>query len=122
MSTQMPKACWGRGGATHIYWKAYLTLWFDGIRTSQTLHVYQNKATKRTPIGMCISPIWQCIGITICITVGLSALLSSIDRAMRRPLYRGLGKGLAPRFLYVCTRYLEIKNITIGAMVGKDIQ
>ena len=38
------------------------------------------------------------------IHVGLSALLGWTIRAMREPLHRGPGTGLAPRFLCVCNK------------------
>ena len=85
-----------RNGRECIYIKGVTERFgFDDRRTSQTLRIVKNKATG-TPCGMFIMYSPWCIltkdaegELYIGISVGLSALLVSTIRAMRRPFYRG---------------------------------
>ena len=94
MSILIPKAPMGRGRADIYIIRRNCTLRFWLVRTSQTLWIVKNKATG-TPHGVyCIQPSLASDGYTArCqegelytyTNVGLSALLVSTIRAMRRP-------------------------------------
>ena len=94
MSILIPKAPMGRGWADIYIIRRNCTLWFWLVRTSQTLWIVKNKATE-TPHGVyCIQPSvasdgsaarCQEVGLYTYTNVGLSTLLVSTIRAMRRP-------------------------------------
>ena len=94
MSILTPKAPTSRGWADIYIIRRNCTLWFWLVRTSQTLWIVKNKATG-TPHGVyCIQPSLASDGsaarcqegeLYTYTNVGLSALLVSTIRAMRRP-------------------------------------
>jgi len=101
----------GKRDKIHIQIKAYLNalvLTMCELRNFKLL--VKNKATG-TPLGMYYiqpslssgdSVVCRQYGILyICISVGLSALLVSTRRAMRRPTHRGTSIRLAPRSFFV---------------------
>ena len=123
----MLKAPWvGCGHGTYISKGVTERFDVDAVRISQIQTVCQNKATG-TPLGMFIytltgywrKPPWPCRVKYILIGVGLSALLVSTIRAMRRPLQRGTGLRLAPRFSCVCTRAYLRGLSSWGRLMGR---
>ena len=101
---------------------------FDGRRTSQTHRQVKNKATG-TPHGVYyyIALIGSlCLfhsgsrGIIIYIYVGLSALLVSTCRAMRRPFYRGTSSRTGSTFfIYINPELLKFLNAYYGSLYAK---
>ena len=91
----------------HIHKKAFSGRFgFDDVRTSQLQTVSQKQSNGNAPRDVysqaqcfllrswSVEKRWYIISIS----VGLSTLLVSTNGAMRRPLHRGTGDSLAPRF------------------------
>ena len=96
---------WRRGRLIYIKGVS-VRFGFDDRRTSQTLYGLSRTKQRKRPKGCiiyilnrpwCVVPsLW--VYLYMYIGVGLSALLVSTIRAMRRPFYRGTSDRLAPRF------------------------
>ena len=101
----------GEGGMDNIYIKGVTVRFgFDAIRTSQLPNVCQEQSNGNAPrvyciyaliVITCLLLVMQLVIPYTYIYVGLSALLVSTDRAMRRPTNRGTSDSLAPRFVYI---------------------
>jgi hypothetical protein len=111
MSLPLLKAPKGWKRARYIYIKGVTERFdFDAVRTSQLQMDCQKQSNGNAPWDVYIQPVlaigvkayWSLTVKYILIGVGLSALLVSTIRAMRRPLQRGTSIRLAPRFLCLC--------------------
>ncbi len=90
---------------------------FDILRISQSSHVYQKPSSKERPLGVYYTALLSShsdslsLFVYIYIGVGFSALLVSIDRAMREPLGCGTGTALTPRFSNGYDKFTEFAFI-----------
>ena len=110
------KPQWAEVGQTYIHIRRNCTLWFWLVRTSQTLNC-SSKTKQRERLMRCIiySPHWlrtvllfvvKSAFYIFTLAWGLSALLVSTGRAMRRPLHCGTSDRTGSTFLCIYTNHL----------------